>query len=371
MRVFIRSLGRARWEPNPVVIKELRGRMRGPRAFWVLTAFLVLLSAFSALLYWVTLTTTRFMPGPRTVIIGQSLFSGLMLFEMVLILFITPALTAGAISREHEVLTYEILMATPLRPSGIVLGKLIAALGYVFLLILAAVPLGSVFFLFGGVTLRDLLVAILILATTAVTFGTISLFWSALFRRTIRAVVAGYLTVALFLFGPYFLYMLHGLLRQQEPPRAWLVPSPLSALSSAIAPASPEGPGGLLAFLGFGIGSVPSDLTMLRPTWHFTLWFDGLLTALALAAAVLLVRPIGRRRLYRRALALGIGIVAFFALVTGLAFDRDDWRQLWHPQTAVRVPEPLVPPPPVIEERTIELEKPPPPPPIPQPEEGP
>ena len=36
---------------NPVVLKELRGRMRGARAFVVLTVYLVLLGAFSSLVY--------------------------------------------------------------------------------------------------------------------------------------------------------------------------------------------------------------------------------------------------------------------------------------------------------------------------------
>ena len=36
---------------NPVVLKELRGRMRGARAFIVLTIYLGLLGAFSSLIY--------------------------------------------------------------------------------------------------------------------------------------------------------------------------------------------------------------------------------------------------------------------------------------------------------------------------------
>ena len=35
---------------NPVVLKELRGRMRGPRAFVVLTVYLTLMSGFATLL---------------------------------------------------------------------------------------------------------------------------------------------------------------------------------------------------------------------------------------------------------------------------------------------------------------------------------
>ncbi|MFL5806180.1 MAG: hypothetical protein ACJ8CR_31175 [Roseiflexaceae bacterium] len=38
-------------EINPVLVKELRGRMRGPRAFILLTAYLLILGAVTLLLY--------------------------------------------------------------------------------------------------------------------------------------------------------------------------------------------------------------------------------------------------------------------------------------------------------------------------------
>ena len=37
--------------PNPIIIKELRSRMRGSRAFLTLTIILLLLGAISLLLY--------------------------------------------------------------------------------------------------------------------------------------------------------------------------------------------------------------------------------------------------------------------------------------------------------------------------------
>ena len=32
---------------NPIIVKEIRGQMRGPRAFWVLTAYLLGLALFT------------------------------------------------------------------------------------------------------------------------------------------------------------------------------------------------------------------------------------------------------------------------------------------------------------------------------------
>ena len=49
--------------PRPILIKELRGRMRGPRAFLLLTGFLVLLSAVTALFSFIMTSQLRFQSG--------------------------------------------------------------------------------------------------------------------------------------------------------------------------------------------------------------------------------------------------------------------------------------------------------------------
>ena len=69
---------------------------------------------------------------------------------------VKPAMTAGAISLEREKQTLELLVTTPLGTLALVLGKLFSALTYVFLLILASIPLASIVFTFGGVGPEDL-----------------------------------------------------------------------------------------------------------------------------------------------------------------------------------------------------------------------
>lgn len=317
--------------------------MRGARAFIILTVFLLLLGGFSALFYQLVTSITNSSPsGPVGGVIGQSLFSGLMMFELFLILFVTPALTAGALSREHEAKTFEMLVATPLRPFGIVIGKLFAALSYIFLLIIAAIPFGSIFFLFGGVTVRDLVEAILLLAGIALTFGAIGIFWSALLRKTGRATVAAYLTVAAFMLLPYFFYIAHGIIRQAEPPRVWLIASPFSALGSTLASAATvqNGPRGLLFVIGYGV-SVADQLgnVQVRPTWHYTLWLYGLLAVFAFLFALYRVRPV-RRGIRRRDVVIWAGALLIF-LVTGFfAFDGgNDWRNIFSTQEVAR-PQP-------------------------------
>ena len=150
---------------NPVLVKELRSRMRGARAFVILTGVLLLLGAVCYALYRIVLATSGYTRSPLSPQIGQTLFIAIVLLELMMVCFITPAVTAGAISGEREKLTYEMLLATPMRPSSILWGKLVSALSYVFLLIFAAVPMASLVFIFGGVAPRDMIKALVILVS--------------------------------------------------------------------------------------------------------------------------------------------------------------------------------------------------------------
>src|SRR5215813_12422407 len=78
---------------NPVVLKELRGRMRGTRAFVVLTVYLTLMSGFATLLYVLYSTTLSFSGYPSSGQIGRVLFIGIVGVELFLVTFIAPTFT--------------------------------------------------------------------------------------------------------------------------------------------------------------------------------------------------------------------------------------------------------------------------------------
>ena len=204
--------------------KELRGRMRGRRAFAVLTLYLVLLAIFSWGIYEyqrdaVSAGQNAFggfgvAPVALSAQIGQALFTGLLLVETLLVAVLAPAFTTGAISLEREKQTLDLLITTPLSSLGLVIGKLGSALAYVFLLIFASLPMAAVVFLFGGVGPDDLLRAYVLLVCFAVGFGAIGLFISALVKRTQVATVLTYLTILALTAGTwvvwYFLYATSG-----------------------------------------------------------------------------------------------------------------------------------------------------------------
>jgi len=312
------------WQ-NPIIVKEVRSRMRGVRAFATLTGILILLGGISYALYQLVLVNMRYSSAPLSPQIGQALFSGLMFLELMLVCGITPAVTAGAISGEQEKLTYEMLLATPLRPVSILWGKLISALGYIFLLLFAAVPMSSLIFIFGGVAPRDMFKGLLILGVVAVMLGVLALFMSALLGRTGRATVGSYVVVLAMLFGPMFLAVVLGVLREVEPPRWILVASPINALFSAILPSAGNSmAGGLFWFLGGDFWrlntSVISQTSIPRPLYHYSLPLFGAITLVLYLVSTRLVQPTRRWRISRRDGLIAFGLVAGYAGLVAVAF---------------------------------------------------
>jgi ABC-type transport system involved in multi-copper enzyme maturation permease subunit len=205
--------------------KELRGRMRGRRAFVVLTLYLLLLSLFAWGIYQFQRQIQQSAFGafgngvPASAAVGQAIFSGLLVLETLLVLVLAPALTAGAISMEREKQTLDLLVTTPLATLSLVLGKLFSALTYVFLLILASIPLASIVFTFGGVGPDDLVRGYVFLFALAFGTGAIALFFSALLRRTQPATVMSYLTVLAVTLGATVVYVFWFTMARDPNPR--------------------------------------------------------------------------------------------------------------------------------------------------------
>ncbi len=129
------------------------------------------------------------------------------MLETLLILVLAPAFTSGAISLEREKQTLELLVTTPLSSLAVILGKLLSALVYVFLLIVASIPFASLVFAFGGVGPEDLVRAYLFLFALAFGMGSVGLFVSALVRRTQVATVLTYVTVLALTLGTAAVYV--------------------------------------------------------------------------------------------------------------------------------------------------------------------
>jgi ABC-type transport system involved in multi-copper enzyme maturation permease subunit len=192
-----------------VGVKELRGRMRGRRAFVILTIYLVLLAGFA---WMVELIMERSFSsgfggsaGTASASIGQGVFAALLMLETLQVAFLAPASTAGSISQEREKQTLELLVVTPISSLAMVIGKLFSALIYVWLLIAASIPLTAIVFVFGGVAPDDVLRGYIVLIVTALGFGAIGLLASSLVKRTQAAIAISVFAVLFLSIGTLFL----------------------------------------------------------------------------------------------------------------------------------------------------------------------
>ena len=90
-----------------IIVKELRGRMRGRRAFVVLTLYVLLLTVFGWMLQQITEAESgggaRESFGPQATYasaeVGRGIFVGLLLAQTLMVAVLAPAATASASTR--------------------------------------------------------------------------------------------------------------------------------------------------------------------------------------------------------------------------------------------------------------------------------
>ena len=187
---------------NPVFVKEMRTRMRASRAFVVMTAHLLFLGLIVGLAYFffsTTLTSQSTLDERR--IFGKAVFGIVVGLELILVCFIAPALTSNAITSEREHQTYDLLRVTLLPARALVTGKYSSGLIFIFLLLITSIPFLSPAFIFGGVSIEEILIGLTILIVTAIAFSAVGIMLSSLFKRTLISTVLAYALAIFMVFG--------------------------------------------------------------------------------------------------------------------------------------------------------------------------
>ncbi len=232
---------------SAIIVKELRGRMRGRRAFIVVTIHVLLLAVFAWMLLRLQEESFRSLSsfgGQATYAsanIGRGIFLGLLMLQTLMVAVLAPAATAGAISSEREHQTLDLLAVTPISSLAIVLGKLFSALAWVFILILSSIPITALVFVFGGVAPDDVIRGYAVLFATVIGLGSVGIFFSALTRRTGASTGLTFVTTLALVIGSFFVWVFmtgtgevseNGLRRQ--PPEAILYLNPFVAQADVI-----------------------------------------------------------------------------------------------------------------------------------------
>ena len=186
---------------NPVIEKELKTKMRGWRAPALITAYLGFLF-FVVFIYFLIYQENR-RYGSQVLIpeIVVSLYNTIAFIQLLLILFITPIITGGAISSERERQTLDLLLCTDFSALKIIIGKIFVSIAHIMLLVTASFPILGIVFLYGGVRIWDVILLFIFYIIIAVMTASIGVFYSTVFKKSIVSIVMTYLTLGFFIVG--------------------------------------------------------------------------------------------------------------------------------------------------------------------------
>ncbi len=206
--------------------RELLERVRTPSHFIMRTAYVGILLAIVLAFSWEALLVNYDEPISRAPQLGQLLFRSFAFVQYTLVLLLVPLVGAGAISEERAERSLQLLLLTHLTTTQIALGKFIARLGLMVLIILSNVPVLFFAALLGGVEPMDVVRVFSLTTATAAMLMGVALAASAACETTLKASLVTYMGLVLLMLS------LFGLVEVSE---QWFMPwhAPM-ALSIAV-----------------------------------------------------------------------------------------------------------------------------------------
>jgi len=180
---------------NPVLDRELRQRSRSRRTVVMISLFLLMLVGVMFVVYEATTNNSQFNFDPfaaLTVRVGRNMFEWVLAAELIFLLFIVPGVSANAISGERDRQTLAPLQVTLVGPIGLFMGKVLASTAFIFMLLMASLPILAVPFLVGGIALSSVLLSMFTLMSIGFLIAVIGVSCSAIFKRTQTATLAAY-----------------------------------------------------------------------------------------------------------------------------------------------------------------------------------
>ncbi|NLE38669.1 MAG: ABC transporter permease subunit [Pirellulaceae bacterium] len=185
---------------NPVLQRELLVNLRMNRGFILLFVYIGLLGlvVFAA---WPD-DTRLDLSGAGSQTLGRGsgapgtrLVNLFFLGQYILMAMMAPSFAAGAITGEKERKTYEMLLASPMRPTAVVLGKLLASLGHLAVLVFASLPIVMLCLPLGGISPWEVLATYVAMGASIGLFGMISLTASSFFSRSVASLLVSYMMI--------------------------------------------------------------------------------------------------------------------------------------------------------------------------------
>lgn len=311
---------------NPIMAKDLKIKMRGWRAPTLISVYMLFLGLVVFLNFFGSRIFTPYDIYSFSPSIALNSYNSLAIFQLMLIIFIAPALTGGIISGERERQTLDLLLCTNLSTFSIVTGKIFVSIAHILLLVIASLPVMGTVFLYGGINIPDLLLLMGFYLATALMLGSMGMFFSSIFKKSSVSMIVSYIVVLFLLFGTIILYGIWAALYSRYGNKApdmaqimcFLFANPLFGFSSVI-----EGTNSGMGLIGniFGIGlfgqyggmpkgnsPYPVLLGIAVKPWMVNIAFDMVVSAVFIILGAFKIKPVKRiwfRHGHKRRLQIG------------------------------------------------------------------
>ena len=177
---------------NPIIRKEMKMSLRSSKMFFSISSFTFLSSIFSIIFINILIKNSFYGISLQEIsmlyfVIGSSQFG----FTIVLI----PALTGGAISGEREKQTLDMLILTKMSSLSIICGKLFSSISIFLLIMVATLPVFSIVLFFCNLSIINILSMELFIVILSAMVGSISIFYSTMFKKTVSSIVLTFVTL--------------------------------------------------------------------------------------------------------------------------------------------------------------------------------
>ncbi|NRY61869.1 ABC transporter permease [Clostridium beijerinckii] len=182
---------------NPVLKNETKLAVRSFKFTLMIFFYVAVLSAGALFIFNVNIEEAYF----RGINLESTVYFyiGMAVIQAILLMFIVPSLTSTAICAEREKQTLEVLLSTKMSTLSIIIGKLLASISRVIILIICTMPIYSITFLIGGVDLGNIIELSLFFIVTTIFVGSIGVFISTCIKTSKAATAIAY-GVVLFIF---------------------------------------------------------------------------------------------------------------------------------------------------------------------------
>ncbi|MCM8711790.1 ABC transporter permease [Clostridium sp. SYSU_GA19001] len=288
---------------NPVLLKEIKVRMRSWKVVCLIIAYLSVLALVALFLMFSIQRQMYYsnMDPSMTV----SVYTTLAVMQFMLIVFIAPSLTSGTISGERERQTLDLLLCTKMPSRSIIIGKLFSSISQVILLVVASFPVFSIVFMFGGISALEVFKLFLFYIVVSITMGSIGIFFSTYIKKTTASNVMTYGFVLFLLFGTLFINVFYTSFLIRGTPYNKVFPlSYINPLTGFVSLLSDQ-------FGGYGMAGsilpgvyIPLPRTSIQrntgldviPLWQINLAANLILSSVLIFLSTIKINPIKRRR---------------------------------------------------------------------------